>query len=288
MKREYAEAYVRWRDTEVFNLDYLSLDAMILGVLSFLTLGLAVMSRRFVFPSILFFLFLTHCILTAALKQRYRELTYFQKFLNIGGSGLFTRFMFLLMSLSILEFSGMYGAWYYLLLVGVWLLVNILDFGITWWRIRNGKFYLAQERAKEKEKQRGKKKVLGGSVAAVASIGGLAGILGQRFAKVFFANVSQVFAVNFAVWLFMAIGLVLGIGSSNLWKAYYVKKYDIQGRSILAYMPRPGQKQTVLHSILRTLGTLGRIVLIIIAFSVGLTLIMWFFLRWLPEWLGSM
>lgn len=286
MKREYAEAYVRWGDTEVFNLDYLSVDAMIFGVLSFFALGLAVMSRRFVFPAILFALFLTHCILTAALKQRYRELTYFQKFLNIGGSGLFTRFMFLLMSLSILEVSGMYGAWYYLLLVGVWLLVNILDFGITWWCIRNGKFYLAQERLKEREKQRGKK-VLGGSLAAVASIGGLAGILGQRFAKVFFADVSQAFAANFVVWLCLVLGLILGLGSSNLWKAYYVKKYDIQGKNILAYIPRPGQKQTVLHSILRTFRILGLALVIIIACSIGLTLIMFFVLKWLPAWLGG-
>ena len=112
------------------------------------------------------------------------------------------------------------------------------------------------------------------------------GGLGRRFAKVFFAGISQAFAVNFAVWLFLVLGLFLGMGSSELWKAYYVKKYDIQGKSIPAYRPRPGQKQTVLHSILRTLGILGRILLGIIAFSVLATVVMYFFMRWLPAWLG--
>ena len=110
--------------------------------------------------------------------------------------------------------------------------------------------------------------------------------MGQRLGKVLFANVGQTIAVNFAVWLFLAIGLMLGMGCSELWKAYYVKKYDIQGKSIPAYTPKPGQKQTVLHSILRTLGILGRILLGIIAFSVLATVVMYFFMRWLPAWLG--
>lgn len=290
MNREYAEAYVKWGDTEVINLDYLSVDAIIFGGLSFLSLGLSAMTHRFVFSSVLFMLFLTHCILTAALKQRCRELTYFQKFLNIGGSGLFTRLMFLLMSLSILEVTGMYGAWYYLLLSGVWLFLNILDFWFTWWNIQRGRFYAIQERVKEREKQRERqeKKSHVGALVTMCSIGGVAGILGQRFAKVFFADVSQSFAVNFAVWIFLALGIGLGMGSNNLWKAYYVKKYDIQGQKILAYIPRSGRKQTVIHSVLRTFRTLGLALVILISFSIGLTLIMFFFLKWLPAWLGRM
>lgn len=288
MKREYAEAYVRWSDTNAIDLDMLSLLSVIYGIFSCVILGLGAMAHRLVLPSIIFALFLAHCILTAALKQRYCELTYYQKFLNIGGSSLFIRVVFLLISLSPLELSQMYGDWYYLLVIGVWLLVNILDFGAVWWRIQSGRFYAAQERKKEQEKQKKtqRKGMSRGPATAIFGIGGLAGILGMVFAKKFFSHVSQVFVVNFLVWSSLLVGLVLGIAASNLWKAYYVKKYDIQGKSIPAYTPRPGQKQTVLHSILRTLGILGRILLGIIAFSVLATVVMYFFMRWLPAWLG--
>lgn len=288
MKKEYAEAYVRWSDTNAIDLDMLSLLSVIYGIFSCVILGLGAMAHRLVLPSIIFALFLAHCILTAALKQRYCELTYYQKFLNIGGSSLFIRVVFLLISLSPLELSQMYGDWYYLLVIGVWLLVNILDFGAVWWRIQSGRFYAAQERKKEQEKQKKtqRKDVRRGPATAIFGIGGLAGILGMVFAKKFFSHVSQVFVVNFLVWSSLLVGLVLGIAASNLWKAYYVKKYDIQGKSIPAYTPRPGQKQTVLHSILRTLGILGRILLGIIAFSVLATVAMYFFMRWLPAWLG--
>lgn len=288
MKREYAEAYVKWADSDGFNLDFLSADIVIYGGFSFPILGLAAMAHRFVFPSILFALFVCRCVLAVILKQKLCELTYFQKFLNLGASGLFTRLMFLLMSLSILEVTGVYGTWYYLLLVGVWLLFNILDFWFTWWRIQTGKFFEAQERVKEREKQKGKQgeKVRSGVLVSACIIGGLAGFFGRRFAKVFFAGVSQVFAVNFATWILLVIGMGLGMESNTLWKAYYVKKYGFQGRSIPAYMPRPGQKQTVLHSILRTLGVIGRFLLGIIAFSVLATVVMYFFMRWLPAWLG--
>lgn len=288
MKREYAEAYVRWSDTNAIDLDMLSLLSVIYGIFSCVILGLGAMAHRLVLPSIIFALFLAHCILTAALKQRYCELTYYQKFLNIGGSSLFIRVVFLLISLSPLELSQMYGDWYYLLVIGVWLLVNLLDFGAVWWRIQSGRFYAAQERKKEQERQKKtqRKGMSRGPATAIFGIGGLAGILGMGFAKKFFSHVSQVFVVNFLVWSSLLVGLVLGIAASNLWKAYYVKKYDIQGKSIPAYTPKPGQKQTVLHSILRTLGILGRILLGIIAFSVLATVVMYFFMRWLPAWLG--
>ena len=182
----------------------------------------------------------------------------------------------------------MYGDWYYLLVIGVWLLVNILDFGAVWWCIQSGRFYAAQERKKEQERQKKtqRKGMSRGPATAIFGIGGLAGILGMVFAKKFFSHVSQVFVVNFLVWCSLLIGMVLGLAGSNLWKAYYVKKYDIQGKSIPAYTPKTGQKQTVLHSILRTLGILGRILLGIIAFSVLATVVMYFFMRWLPAWLG--
>lgn len=288
MKREYAEAYVRWSDTNTIDLDMLSLLSVIYGIFSCIILGLGAMAHRLVLPSIVFALFLAHCILTAVLKQRYCELTYYQKFLNIGGSSLFIRVMFLLISLSPLELSQMYGDWYYLVVIGVWLLVNILDFGAVWWRIRSGRFYAAQERKKEQEKQKKtqKKGMSRGPATAIFGIGGLAGILGMSFVKRFFSHVSQVFVVNFLVWSSLLIGLVLGIAASNLWKAYYVKKYNIQGKSIPAYTPKPGQKQTVLHSIVRTLGILGRILLGIIAFSVLATVVVYLFMKWLPAWLG--
>lgn len=288
MKKEYAEAYVRWSDTNAIDLDMLSLLSVIYGIFSCVILGLGAMAHRLVLPSIIFALFLAHCILTAALKQRYCELTYYQKFLNIGGSSLFIRVVFLLISLSPLELSQMYGDWYYLLVIGVWLLVNILDFGAVWWCIQSGRFYAAQERKKEQERQKKtqRKGMSRGPATAIFGIGGLAGILGMVFAKKFFSHVSQVFVVNFLVWCSLLIGMVLGLAGSNLWKAYYVKKYDIQGKSIPAYTPKTGQKQTVLHSILRTLGILGRILLGIIAFSVLATVVMYFFMRWLPAWLG--
>ena len=287
MKREYAEAYVKWADSDGFNLDFLSADIVICGGFSFPILGLAAMAHRFVFPSILFALFVCRCVLAMILKRKLCQLTYFQKFLNLGASGLFTRLMFLLMSLSILEVTGVYGTWYYLLLVGVWLLFNVLDFGFTWWRIQTGKFFEAQERVKEREAE-GKTGGNGAQWGVVSAciIGGLAGLLGRRFAKVFFAGVSQVFAVNFGVWILLVIGMGLGMGSNTLWKAHYVKKYDIQGRSIPAYMPRPGEKQTVLRSLLHTLGILGRTLGIIIAFCLAATFGMLFFMRWLPAWLG--
>lgn len=288
MTREYAEAYVRWSDTNVIDLDMLTGMGVVYAVFAFPLLVAALVVRQVVFPYIYIVLFLGHCILTAALKQKYCEFTYFQKFLNIGASGSFARLMFLLISLSLIEVTGIYGPSAIFSVFGVWLFLNVLDFAVVWWRIRSGRFYVAQERRKEQEKQKKtqRKGMRRGPAMAIYGIGGLAGILGMGFAKKFFSHVSQVFVVNFLVWSSLLVGLVLGIAASNLWKAYYVKKYDIQGKSIPAYTPRPGQKQTVLHSILRTLGILGRVLLGIIAFSVLATVVMYLFMKWLPAWLG--
>ncbi len=288
MKREYAEAYVRWADTNAIDLDMWTGLGIVYGVFAIPLLIAAIVVRQVVFPYIYIALFLGHCILTAALKQKYCEFTYFQKFLNIGASGSFARVMFLLISLSLIEVTGIYGLSAFFSVFGVWLFLNVLDFGTVWWRIRSGRFYAAQERRKEQEKQKKtqRKGMSRGPATAIFGIGGLAGILGMGFAKKFFSHVSQVFVVNFLVWSSLLVGLVLGIAASNLWKAYYVKKYDIQGKSIPAYTPRPGQKQTVLHSILRTLGILGRVLLGIIAFSVLATVVMYLFMKWLPAWLG--
>lgn len=288
MKKEYAEAYVRWADTNVIDLDMLTGMGVFYAVFAFPLLVAALVVRQVVFPYIYIVLFLGHCILTAALKQKYCEFTYFQKFLNIGASGSFARLMFLLISLSLIEVTGIYGLSAIFSVFVVWLLLNVLDFGVVWWRIRSGRFYAAQERKKEQEKQKKsqRKAMHRGPATAIFGIGGLAGILGMGFAKTFFSHAGQAVVVKFGVFLFIFIGMLLGIAGSNLWKAYYVKKYDIQGKSIPAYTPRPGQKQTVLHSILRTLGILGRILLGIIAFSVLATVVMYFFMRWLPAWLG--
>ena len=278
MEKEYAEAYVRWADTNAIDLDMWTGLGIVYGVFAIPLLIAAIVVRQVVFPYIYIALFLGHCILTAALKQKYCEFTYFQKFLNIGASGSFARVMFLLISLSLIEVTGIYGLSAFFSVFGVWLFLNVLDFGTVWWRIRSGRFYAAQERRKEQEKQKKtqRKGMRRGPATAIFGIGGLAGILGMGFAKTFFSHAGQEVIVKFGVFLFIFIGMLLGIAGSNLWKAYYVKKYDIQGKSIPAYTPKTGQKQTVLHSILRTLGTLGRILLILIAFSVGVTLIVSF------------
>lgn len=288
MKREYAEAYVRWADTNVIDLDMLTGMGVVYAVFAFPLLVAALVVRQVVFPYIYIVLFLGHCILTAALKQKYCEFTYFQKFLNIGASGSFARLMFLLISLSLIEVTGIYGPSAIFSVFGVWLFLNVLDFAVVWWRIRSGRFYVAQERRKEQEKQKKtqRKGMRRGPAMAIYGIGGLAGILGMGFAKTFFSHAGQEVVVKFGVCLFIFIGMLLGIAGSNLWKAYYVKKYDIQGKSIPAYTPKPGQKQTVLHSILRTLGILGRILLGIIAFSVLATVVVYLFMKWLPAWLG--
>lgn len=289
MKREYAEAYVRWADTNLIDLDMWTGMGVVYGLFAFPLLVFALVVRQVVFPYVYIALFLGHCILTAALKQKYCEFTYFQKFLNIGASGSFARLMFLLISLSLIEVTGLYGLSAIFSVVGVWLFLNVLDFGVVWWRIRSGRFYAAQERKKEQEKQKKtqRKAMRRGPAMAICGIGGLAGILGMVFAKTFFSHAGQEAVVKFGVCLFIFIGMLLGMAGSNLWKAYYVKKYDIQGKSIPAYTPRSGQKQTVLHSILRTLGTLGRILLGIIAFSVLATVVVYLFMKWLPVELGG-
>ena len=278
MEKEYAEAYVRWADTNAIDLDMWTGLGIVYGVFAIPLLIAAIVVRQVVFPYIYIALFLGHCILTAALKQKYCEFNYFQKFLNIGASGAFARLMFLLIALSLIEVTGIYGLSAIFFVFGVWLFLNVLDFGTVWLRIRSGRFYTAQERRKEqkKHKKTQKKGMRRGPAMAICGIGGLAGILGMSFAKMFFSNASQEVIVSSAVCIFIFLGMLLGIAGSNLWKAYYVKKYDIQGKSIPAYTPKTGQKQTVLHSILRTLGTLGRILLILIAFSVGVTLIVSF------------
>lgn len=288
MKREYAEAYVRWADTNLIDLDMWTGMGVIYAVFAFPLLVFALVVRQVIFPYIYIVLFLGHCILTAALKQKYCEFNYFQKFLNIGASGAFARLMFLLIALSLIEVTGIYGLSAIFFVFGVWLFLNVLDFGTVWLRIRSGRFYTAQERRKEqkKHKKTQKKGMRRGPAMAICGIGGLAGILGMSFAKMFFSNASQEVIVSSAVCIFIFLGMLLGIAGSNLWKAYYVKKYDIQGKSIPAYTPKPGQKQTVLHSILRTLGILGRILLGIIAFSVLATVVVYLFMKWLPAWLG--
>lgn len=285
MKREYAEAYVKWADSDGVNLDFTSGNSAIYGGFAVIFLFAAMAAQRFVFASVLFGLFLGHCILLVVLKRKIRTLTYIQKFLNIGLSGLFTRFMFLLISLAILEVTGGYGIWSYLRVIGVWLLINLLDFGFVWWRIQSGTYYALQERVKERKKWKGKREERrrGGVLisAVICVVVCLVGTRKSPFLKLLLAGASQAFVVHFAVWLFIAIGILLGMGSNELWKAYYVKKYDIQGKSIPASFPAPEGEVPLFRRCWNMFKIVGKCVLSVFAFSMAMAGVMFFLLKWL-------
>lgn len=281
MERKYAEAYVKWREGNKISLNTLSMMTWVYSFLAGLALYYAFTTKRFFFASCMVVVVVAHGIITEICKQRVRQWTYVQTFLLPGISSLSASVVFLLLALVLVETATVYGVWYYSLIIGLWLVTIALYIYIPWKNVRNGTFYVAQQRhnshkwSNERIDRRG---------ASVLGIGALAGIMGQSFARSTLSQASSGVVANVAIWAFQIVAMIMGMGSSNLLKAYYVKKYDIKGKSVPVWWMGDGAGKPVSWRVLDALKKMGKAMAIIVVLCVILTLVLAFFIRWLPEW----
>lgn len=285
MKREYAEAYVKWRKGNQISLNTLGMMTWIYAGLTALGLYYAFSTKRFFFAVCMVIVVAAHGIITEICKQRVQQWTYFQYFLLQGGSSLSASIVFLLLSLVLVETATGYGVWYYFLVIGLWLAIIALYIYLPWKNAGDGAFYTVQQ---HKKSQSWYNERIGRQRMSVLGIGALAGIMGQSFARSTLSHASGEIVANVAIWAFLIVSMIMGMGSSNLLKAYYVKKYDIKGKSIPVWWMGDGAGKTLSWRVLDALKKVGKAMAIMVGFCVILTLVLVFFMRWLPEWQGRL
>lgn len=285
MKREYAEAYVKCGSKRAPSLDSLSVGVWVCAIFVVPCVAAGIGNGR-PFFAILSLIALVSCgVAIEIFKQKVKQWTYFQRFLLQGGYPLAMSVVLLLMGLSVWESQMENALWCELLTLGVWLLGMGLYFYIPWRKASKGVYYqiLKVHRTnKWRMEHMGRKSVIAGCSGAAA------GYMGQSIARVTLPHVSRGVAIAVGVAAILFLSLILGVGSSDLMRAYYVKKYDLQGKSTPAWWDGDGAGKPLGWRILDATKKVGKVLAIMIAFSVGITLVMCFFMRWLPEWLGHM
>lgn len=285
MKREYAEAYVKWGSRSRISLNTLGMMTWVYTLLTALGLYYAFSTKRFVFATCMVVVVVAYGIMTEIFKHRVRQWTYAQSFLLQGGSALIASVVFLLFSLVLVETATEYGIWYYIWVVGVWLAIMFLYIYIPWKEVEDGTFYRAQMQNKS---QKCYNERMGRRRASVLGIGAVAGIMGQSFARSTLAHVNGDVVAHVAIWAFLIVAVLMGMGSSALLKAYYIRKYDIKGKSVPVWWMGDGAGKSFGWRALDALRKVGKAMAIIVGFCVILTLVLTFFLRWLPQWQGRM
>lgn len=285
MEKMYAEAYVKWRSGNRMSLNSLSMMTWVYVLLTALGLYYAFNTQRFFFAICMIIVVVAHGTIIEICKQRVQQWTYFQHFLIQGGSSLTASIVFLLLALVLVETATKYGIWYYFLVVGAWLAIILLYSYIPWKKVQDGTFYRAQQWNKS---QKWYNERIGGRGIPVIGIGAFAGIIGQSFARSTLSRASGGVVANVAIWAFLIVAMIMGMGSSDLLKAYYVKKYDIKGKSVPVWWMGDGVGKPLSWRILDVLRKVGKAMAIIFGFCVILTLVLFFFMRWLPEWQGHM
>lgn len=230
MKREYAEAYVRWYDEKTVNLNMLFTETKICTFFAVIAVIAACMSRRAIVAIIMAVLVFAHGITAVVLKKTVHELTYAQQFLVTGYSAMFGSVVFFLMSMMIVEGTG-FWAGYYIVLPVMWVLVVCINLWTTWNRARKG-YYARKESPKVKK-----------GVVGVSIFFPLAGIM---VAKVTAPFLGQYAVRTIAIWVFFLMSAAFTIGCPNFLKTYLVQKYEIHGASVEAYYSDGEKKKPLL------------------------------------------
>lgn len=230
MKREYAEAYVRWYDEKTVNLNMLFTETKICAYLAVIAVIAACASGRAIVASIMAVLVVAHGIVAVVLKKTVHELTYAQRFLLTGYSALFGSLVFLLVSMMVVEGTD-FWAGYYIVLPIMWVLVICVNLWSTWNRAKKGYYF-------GRESQGGQKGFIGVSI--------LCSIAGIMVAKVIAPSLGQYAIRNIVIWLFYLMSAAFTIGCPNFLKAYLVQKYEIHGASVEAYYSDGEKKKPLL------------------------------------------
>lgn len=242
-KQAYAENFVRyyWMNTAMGG-NSLEGDLYCLGGFAYLMLCWAQMGRHYVTASFLIALVVCNGVLVARLKHRGGELDFFQWHLLEGYEAAVRSLSILLYPVVFVEQSGntRVTLLFFGVMMTIWVLILLLHLLIPWWNIHREKTYIPRELdedgvpvATEEQKQRGMRsfKVAVGVVVVCAGV-----YLAFLFPRLGKAGI----AINILL-LDIFLAAVFSVGISALLKAYYIKKYNIQGRSIPAYieMSRP-------------------------------------------------
>lgn len=230
MKREYAEAYVRWYDEKTVNLNMLFTETKICAFFAVISVIVACMSRRAIVATILAVLVFAHGITAVVLKKTVHELTYAQQFLLTGCSAMFGSVVFLLFSIMVVETTD-FWAGYYIVLPLIWVLVICMNLWSTWNRAKKG--YYAR-----RESQGGQKGLVGVSI--------LFPIAGIMVAKAIAPSLGQYAIKTIVIWSFFLMSAAFTIGCPNFLKTYLVQKYGIHGASVEAYYSDGEKKKPLL------------------------------------------
>lgn len=234
MKREYAEAYVRWYDEKTVNLNMLFTETMVCAYLAVIAVVAACASRRAIIATIMAVLVVAHGIVAVVLKKTVHELTYAQQFLLTGCVATFGSVVFFLMSMMVVETAGIWAG-YYIVLPLLWLLVICINLWYTWNRAKKG-YYVSRET------QGGWKGIVGVSIFFP--------IAGIMVAKAIAPALGQYAMITIAIWLLFLISVAFTIGYPNFLKAYLVQKYEIHGASVEAYYSDGEKKKPLLLRII--------------------------------------
>ena len=230
MKREYAEAYVRWYHEKTVNINFLFTMVELYLPFAVPSVAFAHVSKKFVSAVLLVAVILFQSIVAIILKRKFSRLTYYQQFLLTGLATLYTSFVFLLLSISYVEVSEFWPG-YYVIFPAAWLLIVGVNLGWTWWRVKSG-YYVGREEGKEPQKLAGS--VLIFSVAGVIVARMTGPLLGQTAIR------------TIVVWGIFILSALFTVGCPNLLKAHLVRKYQIYGASVEAYEPDTEKKKPLL------------------------------------------
>lgn len=146
MKREYAEAYVRWYHEKTVNINFLFTMVELYLPFAVPSVAFAHVSKKFVSAVLLVAVILVQSIVAMILKRKFSRLTYYQQFLLTGLATLYASFVFLLLSISYVEVSEFWPG-YYVIFPAVWLLIVGASIGWTWWCVKMG-YYVGREEGK--------------------------------------------------------------------------------------------------------------------------------------------
>lgn len=218
MKREYAEAYVRWYHEKTVNINFLFTMVELYLPFAVPSIVFAHVSKKFVSAVLLVAVILFQSIVAIILKRKFSRLTYYQQFLLTGLATLYASFVFLLLSISYVEVTEFWPG-YYVIFPAAWLLIVGVNIGWTWWRVKSGD-YVGRE---EKEPQKLVGSVLVFSVAGVIVARITGPLLGQTAIR------------TIVVWAIFILSSLFTVGGPNLLKAHLVRKYQIYGASVEAY-----------------------------------------------------
>ena len=251
-RRAYAENFVRyyWRGAVVDGEFLRGVNLYVLGIFTYLVLYWAQMGRHYVTVCFLIALVVFNEIMVARWKRRGGELDFFQRHLLQGYLAAVGSLSFMLYPVVLVEQSGnvTLTLLFLAIMVAIWLILLLPQLLIPWSNIRREKTYIHRNLdqygvpiATEKEKQAARRRLL---VAVV-----LLAVCIIVYVALIFPHLGKVGVALNVLMLDVFLGFIFSVGVCGLLKAYYIKKYNIQGESIPAYSSCPEEKPTLLHRI---------------------------------------